>query len=169
MVFDLNSSLWQSDNGETFWHDRIIKPIAQIGPHCISTVLAMLTDEMPGYFQERINTQNPVSWSDSIIPFGMKLAYCPTDIRKVGFYMDELVRLDDLFLLCYYTTLDPEVLLSDPNEKGWICGSHVVILHRDQVLDPQFGGQYKAEDHSCWSLHTKRIFRVVPVNHVRGL
>ena len=90
----------------------------------------------------------------------MKLAYIPFDARKLKFYMDELVSLDDLFLLSYYSGLSLEIL-RDPDENGWVCESHVVILHRDQIIDPASGESRPAFDHWCNGCHTKRIFRVV--------
>lgn len=116
----------------------------------------------------KLNTQDPVSWSEALKPFGMKLAYVPFDARKLWFYVEELVHLDDLFLLSYYSGMSLEIL-RDPAENGWVCESHVVILHRDQIIDPQLGESRYAFDHWCNSCHTKRLFRLVPLNHPRGL
>lgn len=168
MPFNKKSALWQ-DTQEHFFRDTAIRPVKQIGPHCVSTVLAMLTGRDPVYFQnDSLNTQDPVSWSGVLNPFGMKLAYCPFDVRKIKFYMDELIRLDDLFLLCYYSPIGPEIL-KDPDENGWVCSSHVVILHRDKILDPMRGDMVSAKEHDCNGHHTKRLFRVVPADHPRGL
>ncbi|NLF17927.1 MAG: hypothetical protein GX595_11820 [Lentisphaerae bacterium] len=132
-------------------------------------MLAMLTDARPEDFQGRINTQDPASWSEALHVAGMKLAYCPTDARKLKHYMQELVRLDDLFTLSYYTSLDHDVILGEPNDRGWIVGSHIVILHRGVILDPASGSSEDALGHECGDYHTKRIFRVVPQNHPRGI
>ncbi|CAF5168391.1 unnamed protein product, partial [Rotaria magnacalcarata] len=35
----------------------------------------------PEDFQGNLNTQDPVSWSAALKPYGMKLAYCPHDAR----------------------------------------------------------------------------------------
>jgi hypothetical protein len=96
-------------------------------------------------------------------PYGMKLAYCPMDVRKLKFYMD------DLFTLSYYTSLDSEDILGDPDSKGWVTGYHIVILHRDKILDPAAGTAIPARGHYCNNYHTKRIFRIVSSNHIRGL
>ncbi len=72
----------------------------------------------------------------------MKLAYCPTDVRKIRFYVPELLALDDLFTLSYYTPPDSRSILADPGEDGWVCGSHIVVLHRDEVLDPASGRRH---------------------------
>jgi hypothetical protein len=172
MSFDLSARLW-SNRKEHFFRERYFKPVKQAGPHCVSTVLAILTGKRSSYFLRlqsngELNTQDPFSWSVFLRPFGMKLAYTPFDVRKLRFYMDELVSMDDLFLLCYYTGRRTDMLRS-PDEKGWICGSHVVVLHRDQIIDP-FGGEVvHAFDHHCNERHTKRIFRIVPADHPRGL
>jgi hypothetical protein len=130
----------------------------------------MLTGEKPETFQGIINTQDPISWSDAIKKYAMKLAYCPSDTRRLEFYMPELLELDDLFTLSYYKPgNDPSAILKDPNDKGWICGSHVVILHRDSILDPASGLKIRAREDKCNDFYTKRIFRVVPLDHGRGL
>ncbi|CAF1225866.1 unnamed protein product [Rotaria sordida] len=146
-----------------------VSPTRQTGPHCVSTVLAMLTGKKPEDFQGKMNTQDPCSWSRVLQPYGMKLAYCPMDVRKLKFYMDKLIAFDDLFTLSYYTTLDPKEILADPDNAGWITGSHIVILHRNQIIDPVLGRTTPALEHECNDYHTKRIFRVVPCDYVRGL
>ncbi|MCX8044594.1 MAG: hypothetical protein N3B18_10800 [Desulfobacterota bacterium] len=168
MPYDATSPLWPRDD-ESFFRDRTFQVMKQRGPHCVSTVLGILTGQQPEYFQGRINTQDPVSWSEALRPHGMKLAYCPTDVRKIKYYMQELVALDDLFTLSYYKTLDPNAILGEPDDKGWVTGSHIVILHREKILDPQSGEETRAFDHECNEYHTKRIFRVVPEGHLRGL
>ena len=116
-----------------------------------------------------MDTQNPSTWSKVLQPHGMKLAYCPMDVRKLKFYMDELIAMDDLFTLSFYTPVDPNDILHDPDSTGWITGSHILILHRDQILDPQTGTITSAREHYCNECHTKRIFRVVPCDHACGL
>jgi hypothetical protein len=168
MPYNFTCSLWPR-KGEHFFHQKVIIPVKQEGPHCVSTVLAMLTGKNPADFQtSALNTQDPISWSDLLKPYGMKLAYCPCDVRKLKFYIDELIELDDLFLLCYYIPIGPEIL-KDPDVNGWVCSSHVVILHRDKIIDPKRGDITPAKNHECNEHHTKRIFRVVPSNYERGL
>lgn len=167
-AYDFTATLWEN-NDENFFRDRIFHPIQQYGPRCVATTLAMLTGKKPEDFQGKINTQNPCSWSQALNSDGMKFAYCPTDVRKLKFYMNELVALDDLFTISYYTSTCSEAILADPDRNGWITGSHIVILHRDQIFDPATGTKTPASEHHCNEYHTKRIFRIVPVNHLRGL
>ena len=167
-VYDHNTTLW-SNKDEYFFRDFEIRPIPQRGPHCVSTVLAMLTGKEPEDFQGKMNTQDPRSWSQVLQPYGMQLAYCPMDVRKLKFYMDELIAMDDLFTLSYYTTLNPNEILADPNSTGWVTGSHIIILHRDRIIDPLSGTSIPAREHHCNEYHTKRIFRVVPRDHHCGL
>lgn len=166
MSFNTKSNLWP-DQKEHWFGDRTITPQRQEGPACLRTSLAMLAGKSPADFSA-VNTQDPISWSDSLKPYAMKLAYCPFDVRKLRFYMDELIALDDLFLLCYYTG-GPTDMLRDPREDGWVCGSHVVILHRASIIDPMYASTTPAKEHSCNGKHTKRIFRVVPADCPRGL
>ena len=168
MPYDATSHLWPEDN-EAFFRARDFLAIRQQGPHCVSTVLAILSGKTPEAFQGNVNTQDPVSWSQALQKCGMKLAYCPTDARKLKHYMRELVRIDDLFTLSYYSSLDPNDILGDPNDRGWVTGSHIVILHRRTVLDPASGLSTDAFAHPCNQHHTKRVFRVVPADHARGL
>lgn len=167
MAYNLATSLWPNDN-EHFFSKLELTPRMQQGPHCVSTAIAIITGATPEDIQGNMNTQNPVSWSEVIKNFGMKLAYCPFDVRKLKFYMDELIHLNDLFLLCYYSPTD-NLILQDPNDDGWVCGSHVVVLLRDQIYDSKRGDVSFAKDHECIQHHTKRIFRVVPADHERGL
>ncbi|GBC94983.1 hypothetical protein HRbin16_00769 [bacterium HR16] len=168
VAYNRSCRLWMNSE-ERFYSDKEIRPIRQQGPRCVATTLAMLTGEEPErFYPPVVNTQDPVSWSEALRPFGMKLGYCPTDVRKLRFYMEELVGYDDLFLLCYYTSSGEEIL-SDPDETGWVCGSHVVILHRDKIIDPASGKVFPAYEHPCNDSHTKRVFRVIPVWHPRGL
>ena len=129
----------------------------------------MPTGQAPEMFQGKVNTQDPVSWSEALQEWGMKLAYCPTDARKLKHYMKELVQIDDLFTLSYYTSCDHAVILGEPNDRGWVTGSHIVILHRNKVLDPTTGTSTDALTHQCNEHYTKRVFRVAPRNHAQGL
>lgn len=114
MPYNCRCNIWP-EKEDRFFQDKIIMPIRQDGPHCVSTVIAMLSGVSPRLFQGEINTQDPVSWSNALKQYGMKLAYCPFDVRKLKYYIDELIELDDLFLLCYYIPIGPEIL-NDPNK-----------------------------------------------------
>ena len=168
MPYNAASSLWSRED-KPFFRDRNFRSVRQKGPHCVSTVLCILTGEDPENFQGKINTQDPVSWSEVLGQWGMKLAYCPSDARKLKHYIEELVNFDDLFTLSYYTTLDHDKILGEPDSRGWVTGSHIVVLHRDTILDPASGSEFDVLNHGCIEHHTKRIFRVVPADHARGL
>jgi hypothetical protein len=129
----------------------------------------MLTNEPQRSYIDVVNTQDPVAWSEALKAHQMKLAYCPTDVRKLKFYLSELAGYNDLFLVCYYTPTDPHRVLEDPDENGWVCGSHLVILHQREIYDPAKGEAMVHEVHRCNTKHTKRIFRVVPLDFQRGI
>jgi hypothetical protein len=154
---------------EQFFRERTFQPVRQDGPHCVSTALAILTGALPETFQGKVNTQDPRSWSLALQVYDMKLAYCPSDVRKLKFYCKELLEIDDLFTLSVFTPTTPGEILADPNEDGWVCSSHVVVLHRGVVLDPATGRRSFLKDFVKCECHTKRIFRVVPASHARGL
>lgn len=168
MPYDASCHLWP-DPTEGFFRERRLRPLRQAGPHCVSTALSILTGATPEAFQGVVNTQDPISWSDKIREWGMQFAYCPTDVRKLGFYLPELVALDDLFTLSFYTSLDSNVILRNPDARGWTSASHIVVLHRDRIFDPATGLVTKAREHACRGYYTKRIFRVVPAGHPRSL
>jgi len=164
-----DTPVWPANEGEHYFRDLVIHPLRQSGPTCVSTCLAMLTGKSPEDFQGNLNTQDPVSWSAALQPYGMKLAYCPHDARKLKFYIEQLIALDDLFALSFYTTTNPMEILADADETGYVTQSHLILLHRDKIYDSQYYEPVPARAHRCVDYHTKRIFRVLPVTHARGL
>ena len=166
MSYNKNANIWNGPE-EHFFRELELEPQVQESGQCVRTCLAMLTSQEPREFRD-VNTQDPVSWSEGLKPHGMQLAYCSTDARKLRHYLDEAAGIDDLFLLCYYYASDAEIM-GEPRADGWLCGSHVVVLHRDRVLDPMLGVATPVVEHGCGDRHTKRLFRVVPTGHRRGL
>ena len=143
---------------------------------CVATCLAIITGRSVTDFPEPpLDKDDPVSWSENLKRYGMKLAYCPTDIRKLKHYADELLKCDDLFLVGYYTRKGGlEVMLEYPCTDGDQAPSHLVVLHRHEIINPgkeanhpEARGPLMAR--KCLERHTKRIFRVVPQDHPRGL
>ena len=108
----------------------------QIGPSCVATTLAMIAratgeEATVASFKEATNSQSPHSRSNALKPNGLQLAYCNHDLRRIEHYIDELVALDDLFLVSFYS-VDPP---SDPDENGKLCTAHIVTLHKDTIYD----------------------------------
>ncbi len=154
----------------SFFTDLKIDHLRQSGPSCVPTTLAMLAnangaDVTPEHFMPFINSQSPHSWSEALAPFGMQLAYCNVDLRRLSFYMDELMAMDDLFLLSFYST-DPPY---EPDANGKLCTAHIVTLHRDTIIDTAKPEPISAKDYSRQERQTKRIFRVVPRGHPRSV
>jgi hypothetical protein len=118
-------------------------------------------------FKTITNSQSPHSWSNALKPYGMQLAYCNHDVRRIEHYIDELVELDDLFFLCFYSVNPP----SDPDANGKLCTAHIVTMHNDTIYDTAkqsgSGGVVLANDYTRLERQTKRIFRVVPLGHPR--
>lgn len=154
-----------------YFHHLKLKHSRQYGPTCVPTTLAMIaratgakvtTEDMKSV----INTQAPHTWSNALKPFGLQLAYCNSDQRRIQYFIDELVALDDLFLLSFYSRNPP----SDPNSEGKLCTAHIITLHRDTIFDTakdRTFGEMKAVDYERLERETKRIFRVVPLGHPR--
>jgi len=175
---DASAPLWDAETeGEQqapFFAHLELEHLRQSGPTCVPTTLAMLAratgaDVGPGDFMPHINSQSPHSWSEALKPYGLQLAYCNFDIRRLEHYIDELVEMDDLFVLCFYSRdppYDPEV------EGGKLCTAHIVTLHKDRIIDTARGGAkaiVPASDYNRSKRQTKRIFRVVPADHARCL
>lgn len=157
--------MWSPDDGH-FFPDLEIHHRMQDSGACVPTTLAMLAGAAPADFMgPHLNTQDPRTWSDALIPYGMKLAYVPCDVRQLAYYMEELIGLDDAFLLSYYL----HDLHVSPSQDGKLGPSHIVLLYRDKIHDAMMGGPMEAMSHQCLRRHTKRIFRVVPSDHPRGL
>ncbi|MDP6326596.1 MAG: hypothetical protein QGI36_05850 [Candidatus Thalassarchaeaceae archaeon] len=174
---NMSAPLWDShEEGEPcgpFFHNLDIRHIKQSGPSCVPTTLAMLAkatgaDVNPEDFMPLINSQSPHTWSKSLEPYGLQLAYCNQDVRRLEYYIDELVEYDDLFLICFYSKTPP----SDPGVNGKLCTAHIVTLHKGVIIDTAKRGDSsvcKAIDYPRLGRETKRIFRVVPKGHPRCL
>jgi len=171
---DSNAPLWDDSKGRNnqFFRDIKLEHIRQIGPSCVATTLTMIArstgaEVSVDYFKKITNSQSPHTWSEALKEFGMQLAYCNTDVRRIDYYIEELVSYDDLFLVSFYS-VDPP---SDPKIDGKLCTAHIVTLCGDKILDtakPKFsGGEIEAISYSRLERQTKRIFRVVPKGHPR--
>lgn len=167
--FDRSGSLWPDDSSQRFCTDVLLTHLRQVGGSCVSTGLAQITGEAPQEIRARLNTQSPSTWSDALGPFGWKLAYCNTDFRRLVHYRDELIRLNDLFVLCTYSPSEAQDIGGEPGEGGMICGSHFFLLHGDQVFDTNLDTVVALQEYPGLYRYTKRIFRVVPVGYPRGV
>jgi len=165
-----NAPLWYGTN-ETFFEDLELEHVIQIGPSCVPTTLAMIAratgaDVSVSDMKKVINTQAPHTWSNALKPFGLQLAYCNNDVRSLSYFIDELVALNDLFLLSFYSSEPPK----NPDSNGKLCTAHIVTMHKDEIIDTaKSNGVFKAEQYSRLTNRTKRIFRVVPFGHERCL
>ncbi len=165
-----SAPLWYGTN-ETFFEDFELKHILQKGPSCVPTTLAMIAratgaEVTISDMKEAINTQAPHTWSNALKPFGLQLAYCNNDARSISYFIDELVGLNDLFLLSFYSSEPPK----GPDSNGKLCTAHIVTLHKDEIIDTaKRDGTCKAHDYSRLANRCKRIFRVVPLGHERCL
>ena len=168
--------LWYASSGSEddapFFDDLKLQHVRQVGPSCVATTLSMVANATgakttPEDFKAVTNSQAPHTWSEALKPYGMQLAYCNHDLRRLAYFVDELVELNDLFFLCFYSEDPP----SDPNASGKLCTAHIVTMHRGTVYDTakaaHFGGVCHAHDYSRLERQTKRIFRVVPLHHPR--
>ena len=74
--------------------------VKQVGPSCVATTLSMVANATehttPEDFKSVTNSQAPHTWSQALKPYGLQLAYCNNDVRRLSYFIDELV-FDDLF------------------------------------------------------------------------
>ena len=169
MPYDLTSGLWAADDSNRYFSDFQVVHRRQGGSNCVANTLAMLTGKDPYRIKEEINTQSPISWSDFLRPHGFQLAYCNVDFRRLKHFVDELVAYNDLFLLAYYSPLDARDIGREPDQEGWISGSHIVLLNGDTVHDGLLHSHVKLHDYQRLESYVKRIFRVLPVGNSRSL
>ena len=136
---DASAPLWhlaKGEENEIFFSDLELEHLKQIGPSCVATTLCMVAratgaDVTPEDFKAITNSQSPHSWSEALKPYGMQLAYCNHDQRRIGYLIDELKQLNDLFFLSFYS-VDPP---SDPDENGKLCTAHIVTMHGPTIYD----------------------------------
>ena len=147
----------------------------QEGPTCISTCLAILIQGLSKEnekisimdVRKNINTQSPRTWSAFLEQkTGYKLAYCNFDRRYVEHYREELKKLDDLFLVSWYSSKGNFGEKRKDSEAVWTGGSHVVIWYRNEIYDTKldFSSSLRSEDYFSGDRSkksVKRIFRVV--------
>ena len=167
---------WNDDDSETgpFHHDMEINHIQQRGPSCVPTTLAMLASTRgiqvyPDEVMPKINSQAPHTWSKFLQEYGMQLAYCNTDVRRLSHIIEELVELDDLFLVSFYSGEPP---FDPPDGEGKLCTAHIVTLHRSIIIDTaksRLSGVVSATEYSRLENPIKRVFRVVPAGHRRSI
>lgn len=171
-----SAPLWNASdqmNGDgPFFSGLELQHSKQIGPSCVATTLTMIARATGGEatvesFKQATNSQSPHSWSNALKPYGLQLAYCNHDLRRIEYYIDELVGLDDLFLVSFYSADPP----SDPDENGKLCTAHIVTLYKGAIYDTakhgDSGGVISAQNYTRLERQTKRIFRVVPLGHPR--
>ena len=171
-----SAPLWDAvvsnETQDQFFADINIQHDRQQGPSCVATTLAMIArttgaEVTVDDIKRVTNSQSPHSWSNALKPYGMQLAYCNNDLRRIENYIDELVEHNDLFLLSFYS-IDPP---SDPDENGKLCTAHIVTMHKDTIYDTaknsDSGGIIGAQDYARLERQTKRIFRVVPLGYPR--
>lgn len=119
------------------------------------------------FHHDQVGKEDPYSWSAALQRHGMKLAYCNTVPVALAHYVEELLALDDAFLIRVYT--DKVNKITAPlDHKGTNGGSHVVLLISGKIYDPS-GVIYdlKLSHHAQYM--TKGIFRVVDASYPRGI
>ena len=174
---DASAPLWHLSKGQnhtSYFDDLKLKHLRQIGPSCVATTLCMVAkatgaDVTPEYFKSRTNSQSPYSWSEALKPFGMQLAYCNHDQRRIEYIIDELKQLNDLFFVASTRLIHQVTLMKMANcvqhtsSRCMVQHSMILRNHADN------GGVCDASDYSRLERQAKRIFRVVPVGHPRCL
>ena len=160
--------LWP-DSSQRFFPSLQLNSSPVPGTFSIASIISSLTGADLETIMDQVEANDPLSWSLVLSEFGMKLAYCPTDVRRVIHYLDELVKLNDVFIVSFYTPERPPRILAEPDNLGWVCGMHSVLILRDMVYDPYLDVRQSIYAHHSRHFHTKSIFRVVSADCERGL
>ncbi len=169
MPHDLHSTLWDAHESSPLFPDLKLQHRRQTSTDCVANALSVLALAEPASIALEINTQSPISWSDYLLGAGYQLAYCNTDFRRLHHYVDELLELDDLFLISTYGSMEPSQIGREPDQNGWITGSHIAVLYRDTVYDSMLSGPCRLRDYPRNNRYVKRLFRVVPAGFSRSL
>jgi hypothetical protein len=90
--------LWP-DTTERFFASLHLHSAPIPGTFSIASIIASLTGGDLEQIMDRVEANDPLSWSLVLQEYGMKLAYCPTDVRRMIHYLEELVALNDIFIL----------------------------------------------------------------------
>ena len=163
-----NAPLWYGEN-EQFFSDLRFNHKKQIGPSCVPTSISMVLqafghDVSIDDVKKEINTQAPHSWSAFLQSYGLQLAYCNTDQRPLGLYIDELIEMDDLFFLSFYSHEFPSVY----DGEGKFCTAHIITLNKSTIYDTAvWNGVCHATQYHRLGNRVKRIFRIVPLGYER--
>ena len=120
-----------------FFEALSMEHVKQVGPSCVATTLSMVANATgantsPEDFKAVTNSQAPHTWSEALKPYGLQLAYCNNDVRRLAYFVDELVAYDDLFWLTVTTrsstswwitvSSHPMLGMSTPARRGWPHG-----------------------------------------------
>ncbi|CAF1582907.1 unnamed protein product [Adineta ricciae] len=81
----------------------------------------------------------------------------------------QLIGLDDLFALNFYTASNPEDIFGNAYHTAFVTQSDLIMLHRDKIYHSTRHQYVPARDHRCVNYHTKYIFQVPSATHDRGL
>lgn len=152
-VFE-QSKLWTYEEPVVLNFDASINPLVQEKRRCLATCLGMISRQDPKVFYN-VNVNNPIEWSKALMPFGLKLAYCPTTVKLLEHYIEELTTYNGLFLIGVYTG---DIDNFDDTEK---VKSHAIILENDHIIDPLMGKKINHEFSQNVNFPVKRLFRVV--------
>ncbi|CAF1404661.1 unnamed protein product [Adineta ricciae] len=96
-------------------------------------------------------------------------AYHIFEERYSGLVTEELIGLDDLFALNFYTASNPEDIFGNAYHTAFVTQSDLIMLHRDKIYHSTRHQYVPARDHRCVNYHTKYIFQVPSATHDRGL
>lgn len=169
MEFDAFGTLWPDHNPEGFARHLTLTHQRQIGGTCVPTGLAVISGEPVATIRRQVNTQSPSNWSDYLAQHGWRLAYCNTDFRRLKHYLPELIAHDDVFVLCTYSSTDPYEIGQEPDEEGWVCGSHFFLLQGDTIYDTRYSQPMPVALYVDRERYVKRIFRLVPSDYQRAI
>jgi len=147
---------------EIFFHNKNFVPAQHDSCSAAAAALATICCCNVWDMENRIVPSNPRTWLLALQDFGLNLEYWTTWLCEMRWFMSDLLMVDDLFLLCYYTTVSPDEVMAFESQGMTTECFHIVILHRCAIIDPVLGECESAFLHPCNGMLARWIFRVVP-------
>ena len=153
MQLSKRASLWPSRE-DCFFKDSKLNS-KKLGEISVFKLLATLTDAKQEFFKERMNKYYPIDLFNAFMWLGFRVVPCLTYNPSLKFYIDELIKLNDLFVIIYFTNKSVG--------KGLIRNGRVTVLFRDRLYLAD--GSRSIQMKECPDKQLIGIYRIVPEHH----
>ena len=101
-----------------FFEALSMEHVKQVGPSCVATTLSMVANATGAHLARGLQGRDQFSGTAHLVGGAEALRTATgllyNDVRRLAYFVDELVAYDDLFFLCFYSEDPP----SDPQPSG---------------------------------------------------